>query len=411
MSILWEADATSAKSLRVVLGKDTFVVDSGPAATRRFSADRRESLLVVGPGIDLTSALAICQTLRLERPEVGVVLMRRRLDVTVLGQALRAGVREVVSADDLGSLSEACQRSLELSERLGDGTGSAAQDGRVVTVFAAKGGVGKTTVSTNLAAELASGGSRVLLVDLDLAFGDVGIALGLMPERSMSDLVAMAGHLDAQGLASVVTTHESGLDALCAPSLPADADRIPGSIITEVLRLAKRTYEYVVVDTPPAFTEHVLAAFDASDVSILLATLDIPAIKNLRLTLDTLDLLGHPRDSWVVVLNRSDTKVGLTAADVANSLHRPIAMQIPNSLAVSAAINRGVPIVLDDPRHPVSSAVKTLVRNHVRIPANELARDLAADPAAGVEPVPVADDRADLRHTGPVRRFFRRSEA
>lgn len=399
MSILWESDAAVAENLRLVLGKGMFVVDSGPAALRRFGNDLHESLLVVGPEVDLTAALSVCDQLRLERLEVGVVLMRRRLDVTVLGRALRAGVREVVSSDDLGSLNEACERSLALSGRLGGGNGAGAtHDGRVVTVFAAKGGVGKTTVSTNLAAELASDGSRVLLVDLDLSFGDVGIALGLVPERSMSDVVAMAGHLDEQGLASVVTPHDSGLDALCAPSLPADAERIPGSSITEVLRVAKRMYQYVVVDTPPAFTEHVLAAFDASDVSILLATLDIPAVKNLRLTLHTLDLLGHPRDSWVVVLNRSDTKVGLTTQDVSNSLHRPIAQQIPSSLAVSAAINRGVPIVLDDPKHPVSAALKALARNHVRIRAEDI---------TAREPVLVAAGRPP----SPVRRFLRRREA
>jgi len=158
----------------------------------------------------------------------------------------------------------------------------------------------------------------------------------------------------------------------------------------------------VVVDTPPAFTEHVLAAFDASDVSILLATLDIPAVKNLRLTLDTLDLLGHPRDSWVVVLNRSDTKVGLTTEDVSNSLHRPIAQQIPNSLAVSAAINRGVPIVLDDPRHPVSTALKTLARNHIRVRPEDI---------TVTERAPVAGGRDDGHQPSPVRRFLRRREA
>ena len=142
MTILWEADAAAADNLRLALGKGMSVVDSGPAATRRLGDDRRENLLVVGPDIDLTAALSVCQALRLERPEVGVVLMRRRLDITVLGQALRAGVREVVSSDDIGSLNEACARSLELSAQLGDGNnGSAAHDGHIVTVFAAKGGV------------------------------------------------------------------------------------------------------------------------------------------------------------------------------------------------------------------------------------------------------------------------------
>ena len=404
MTILWETDEGAAENLRMALGARMRVIESGPAATRHLADDRRETLLVVGPDIDLTAALNVTEHLRLERPEVGVVLMRRRLDVTVLSQSLRSGVREVVSADDLAALTEACQRSVELSQRLaGLGDSTSVSDGRVVTVFSAKGGVGKTTVSTNLAAELASDGARVLLVDLDLAFGDVAISLGLVSERTMSDVLAMSGHLDEEGLDSVAARHDSGLHAICAPASPADADRIPAATVTELLRVAKRHYDYIVVDTPPAFTEHVLAAFDMSDVSILLATLDVPAVKNLRLTLDTLDLLGHPRDSWVVVLNRSDAKVGLTADDVAAALHRPIAVQIPSSLAVPAATNRGVPIVLDEPKHPVSSALKALARDYVRVPDGAQRTG---------EPASVSTSRSERRQSVPVgRRFLRRSEA
>ena len=102
-------------------------------------------------------------------------------------------------------------------------------------------------------------------------------------------------------------------------------------------------YDHVVIDTPPAFTEHVLAAFDLSDRYVLLATLDIPALKNLRLTLDMLDLLGYPREGSQVVLNRSDSKVGLTVADVEQTLKTRISALIPSSRAVPASINKGVP--------------------------------------------------------------------
>jgi len=361
-------------------------------------------LLVVGPDVDLTAALTVTEKLRLERPEVGVVLMRRRLDLTLLSHSLRSGVREVVDADDLESLMEGCRRSVELSERLaGHGDSMSRGDGRVITVFSAKGGVGKTTVSTNVAGELASDGSHVLLVDLDLAFGDVAICLGISPERSMTDIVAMSGHLDQQGLSSVVVRHDSGLDVVCAPSSPAEADHIPAATVTELLQVAKGLYDYIVVDTPPAFDEHVLAAFDMSDVSILLATLDVPAVKNLRLTLDTLDLLGHPRESWVVVLNRANSKVGLTIEDVATALHRPIAVQIPSSVSVPAAANRGVLLVLDDPRHPVSTAIKTIVRDNVRV--------VGKDPRTGASDTSAAhrSDHRDLASAG--RRLFRRSGA
>ena len=139
-------------------------------------------------------------------------------------------------SDDLTALADAVRRSREISQKMAGHGADAVQEGKVVTVFSAKGGVGKTTFSTNLSSYLASTGAKVLVVDLDLAFGDVGISLQMLPQNSIVDLVGMAGHLDEQGLESVVTRHESGLDAACAPAEPSDADRIPGSIISELLQ-------------------------------------------------------------------------------------------------------------------------------------------------------------------------------
>lgn len=370
MTVLWDTDPSSRDRYNFALGEGTRVVESAALVSRALQ-DGTEVLVVIGPDIDLQAVCDLADQLRVDRPEVGVVMLRRRLEVTLLAQALRSGVREVVAADDLTGLADAVRRSRDLSVKFaGHSTELGSTEGRVVTVFSAKGGVGKTTFSTNIAAYLASDGARVLLIDLDLAFGDVGISLQMLPQNSIVDLIGMAGHIDEQAIQSVVTTHESGLDALCAPAEPSDADRIPGQVVAEILRVARRTYDYVVVDTPPAFTEHVLAAFDSSDALVLIATLDIPAVKNLRLTLDTLDLLGSPREARIVVLNRSDTKVGLKAEDVVTAIRQDIAIMVPNSTAVPASVNRGVPIVLDEPRHPVSVSLKRLIDEYMREPVN-----------------------------------------
>lgn len=371
MTILWDQNPNAAENYHFALGGQLTTAESAAAVGRALDLSPSEMLVIAGPEVDAQAVCDFTEQLRVERPAVGVIMLRRRLEVTLLAQALRCGVREVVSADDLTALAEASRRSLDLSRRLAGSSGSAVHEGRVVTVFSAKGGVGKTTFSTNLGAYLASTGSRVLLVDLDLAFGDVAISLQILPSRSMNDVVAMAGSLDEQGLASVVTPHSSGLHSVCAPSEPGDADRIPGASVTELLRVARRVYDFVIVDTPPAFSEHVLAAFDVSDVLILLATLDIPAVKNLRLTLDTLDLLGHPKESRVVVLNRSDAKVGLRSDDVVTAIKMPIAVMVPSSTNVPASVNRGVPIVLDEPKHPVSVALRALSDAYIRPPAGE----------------------------------------
>jgi pilus assembly protein CpaE len=156
-------------------------------------------------------------------------------------------------------------------------------------------------------------------------------------------------------------------------------------------------FQYVVIDTPPAFTDHVLAAFDESDVLALIATLDIPALKNLKLTLETLDLLNYPRDKWRIVLNRSDSKVGLAMNEVEKTLGVPIASEIPSSRDVPASINRGVPIVLESPNHAVSAAIKQFAERYVFAGVSSSPTSI---------PKPLRDDR---RSTGLLRRKAKHS--
>ena len=369
MNILWDADPTALERYRFALGPDTQPLDSAPMVARALHENPDIQQVIIGPEVGIDQACDLSEAARLDRPELGVILLRHRMDVTALSQALRSGVREVVTADDHTALVEALRRSRELTARLLDhgGAGAGGREGKVVTVFSAKGGVGKTTLSTNLATYIASTGAKTLLIDLDLAFGDVAISLQLLPNKSIHDAVAMSGHVDDQAISALVTRHEaSGLDVLCAPNDPGHADRIPVSVVNEIIKVARQHYDYVFIDTPPSFTEHVLSACDLSDALILIATLDIPAVKNLRVAIDTLDMLGSPKDARVIVLNRADTKVGLRSEDVVSAIKAPIAVNIPNSLTVPASVNRGVPIVLDDPRGPVSLAIRELADVHVR---------------------------------------------
>jgi pilus assembly protein CpaE len=368
VNILWDADSSALERYRFALGGDTQALDSAAMVARALHENHGIQQVIIGPEVQLEQACDLAEAARLDRPELGVILLRHRVDVTALSQALRSGVREVVVADDHSALVEALRRSSDLTARLvGHASGGPVKEGKVVTVFSAKGGVGKTTLSTNLGTYFASTGTKTILLDLDLAFGDVAISLQLIPSKSVYDAVAMAGNLDEQAISSLVTTHaDSGLDVICAPNDPGDADRIPVSTITELIKVARQHYDFVFVDTPPSFTEHVLAACDMSDALVLIATLDIPAVKNLRVAMDTLDMIGSPKDARVIVLNRADAKVGLRPDDVVAAIKTPIAVNIPNSLTVPASINRGVPIVLDDPKGPVAVALRELAEVHVR---------------------------------------------
>ena len=368
MTILWDLDPAAADMYRFALGGEPTRLDAGPRVSRALEEDPSHTLVVIGADIPLEAACQLAEGVRVARPELGVILLRHRLEVTALAQALRSGVREVVQADDLPALADAVRRSSALTMALaGHHPSVAGREGKIVTVFSAKGGVGKTTLSTNVAAYLASTGARTVLIDLDLMFGDVAISLQLQPQNSLRDLVAMSGHLDLQGIESVVTKHEgSGLHVIAAPSDPSDAYRVPAEVVTELLRVARNNYDYVIVDTPPSFTEQVLAAFDLSDLTLLVATLDIPAVKNLRIAINTLDTLGAPAESRSIVLNRSDAKVGLTPGDVELALKAPISVSVPNSLSVPASVNRGVPIVLDEPRSLVAMSIREVADREIR---------------------------------------------
>ena len=149
--------------------------------------------------------------------------------------------------------------------------------------------------------------------------------------------MALSGRLDETGIASLVTRHESGVDVLLAPSEPGTSEQVSSAVVGEVLQLLKRMYDAVVVDTPPAFSDQVLTAFDQTDDFLLLTTLDIAALKNLKLTLEMLDLLHYPRERWHVVVNRADARVGLSVADVHKTLGVPIAAEIPSTRAIPAA--------------------------------------------------------------------------
>jgi pilus assembly protein CpaE len=366
-----DLDPATADVLHQALGGDTLVVPSFEALRRHLDGHANEDAVVVGPSVDLHTALTLAEQTRVSRPGLAIILVRRRVDTSVLTDALRAGMFEVLEERDLAGLNTAVRRARDLARRLRDASGHGApgeepaKRGTLVTVFSAKGGCGKTTLATNLAAALADRGKReVCLVDLDLAFGDVAIALQLFPAHTIADAVPLAENLDIQGISSLLTPHSPGLTTLVAPVEPG-TEAIPASLVSTILEVLKRNYDFVVVDTPPAFDDHVLAAFDQSDVVALLATLDIPALKNLKLTLETLDLLNYPRERWRLVLNRADSKVGLAVSEVEKTLKAPINAQIPSSRDVPASINRGVPIVLDDPKHPVSLAVKAFAERHV----------------------------------------------
>jgi len=386
MTVIVEVDSGSAEALQAAVGSGTAIVPGLEQLRRHLDVHPGEYAVILGPSVDQAAGVALADTLRVTKPALGVILVRRRVDTAVLADALRAGMREVVEERDLTGLNEAVSRVYALHVALtgsedGESVQSSGPKGQLITVFSAKGGVGKTTVSTNLAAALADGGRKnVCIVDLDLAFGDVSIVMQLFPVHTIADVVGIDRKLDPAAVETLLTDHSPGLKVLAAPVQPEAKDRINGEMVGQILRVLKTQFDFVIVDTPPAFDDVVLQSFDESDLLLLIGTLDVPALKSLKITSETLGLLNHPRDKWRLLLNRADMKVGLTPTEVEKTLDLPIHSSIPQSNDVPASINQGRPLVLENARHPVSQVFRRL--------ADDCAREHAAAATATVEPQP-----------------------
>jgi Flp pilus assembly CpaE family ATPase len=369
MPILCEP-AAGADELLGDLGSEVRTADDLGAAAKLLDSDPAETLVVIGPRAGTEEALGFASALRMVRPAVGVILVRDQTDVDLLNRALQSGVREVVQAGDHAGLEAACRRSRDVSWRLLAATtterSGATVDGKIITVFTAKGGVGKTMLAINLGVVLAQrGANSVCVVDLDLSSGDVAISLLLDPVRTVADAVSMSGHIDTTGAGSLLTPYRSGLEMLLAPVNPGDAEKVPPSLVGELLAVLRTMFDYVVVDTPPHLSEHVLTALDASAHHVLLTTPDVPALKNLRVVLDVLDMLSYPPEIRSVVLNRAEAKLRLSQEDVERVIRAPVVAQIPASRAVPISVNKGTPITLASPGHAVSKAITAFARQRL----------------------------------------------
>ena len=321
-------------------------------------------IVVVGPSIKDARVWAIAEELRISRPEISVIVVRHKLDLPTLSAALTAGIKDVVDSQDASALVNAVRRCEEvegkIAARHSEGKNHSPR-GKIVLVYSAKGGAGKTTISSNLAASIASKNDlRVCLVDLDFQFGDIAVVLRLEPEKSLFDALSMGENIDTNSLSALTIRFEDLFDTLLAPTTPIKQDLVKSENIERVLSLLQSMYDIVIIDSSTAFNEVMAKAFEVADIALLITTLDIPAIKNLKLVMGTLDSLNFPPSRRRVILNRADQKIGISVGDVEDLVSAEVSIKVPNSAEVSQSINDGIPLVIAQPRNPVSKAFEEM---------------------------------------------------
>jgi pilus assembly protein CpaE len=316
--------------------------------------------VVIGPEITEQEAFGLASALDRSGRGAGVVVIANHLQGT-LDRAMAAGVRAVVPPSaDPATLSSAVERAVEAgsSRPTTPAAPEVSRSGRVITVTSPKGGAGKTVLASNLAVSLAGvAPQRVVVVDLDLQFGDIAYAFSMQPTHTVYD--AVAGDLDPTALKVYLTRHTSDLYALCAPDDPAQGERVEASAVGSILEILAEAFEFVVIDTGAGLTEHTLVALDASSDAVFIIDADVPSMRHLAKVVNALDRLGIPARRHFV-LNRADARIGVRIADVLGSVGLHSDLEIPTSRDVPISLSHGVPISLSDPRSSMARGASSL---------------------------------------------------
>lgn len=359
-------NAEQRKSLTLLLGFEDDIDVVGEAATGEDAVQLAMTALpnIVLMDINLPDMDGIRATDLISRqaPGIDIVMMSIQGDPDYLRRSMLAGARNFLvkpfSSDELTSVirqvygvqatRQPAIRAIQqvAAEQPHDGAAER-RSAKVFAVFSPKGGTGCTSTAVNLAVAIRQlSGKSVALVDAHLLFGDVGVLLNLHDHKSISDLVRIADQLDDRVVSQTMTQHSSGVSVLTSPPSPELSEHVTPDVIKQVLETMSGMFDYIVVDTYPSFADTTLAVFDAADRILVLMTLEMTALKNIRLFLDVADKLRYPKDKVAIVVNRFDRGQTIKTEDIESSLHRPVEFRITNNPALATlSINQGVPFV------------------------------------------------------------------
>jgi pilus assembly protein CpaE len=373
-----EADPAVRSRLVMQLGEHAIPLETMQGVEERYGA--APFVLVLGPSCSRGSDLGGAESLLGRRSDIGAILIAEDLSTDLFQRAMRSGVRDVLGSPvDTGQLNEAVSRigqTLVAGGRPSTVGGSGfdadgGELGRVITVFSTKGGAGKSVMATNLGVLLAQRAEgTVALVDADLQFGDIAVMLKLAPQHTVVDAVGSFDRLDVGFLETLLSTHpQSGLKVLPAPLEPAFADQIGADQMVKIVQLLRTFCDFVVIDTPAYFNEVVLGLIEESDDVVLVAGMDIPNIKNVKIGLQTLRLLNTPMSKIHLILNRANSKVKLEVSEVERTLQVKAEALVPSDVVVPQSVNKGMPVVLDAPKSAIAKSLEQVA--DLFLPASE----------------------------------------
>lgn len=318
------------------------------------------------------------ETILKKVPFTKVVFLSVQTDTNYMRRAMAVGARDFLSKppniDELigaiqraGKLAQEERTKFEQQKAAASGSGPSAMagfgvDGKVISVYSPKGGSGTTMTAVNLALALQSPQRKCVIVDANMQYGDVAVFINEQCKNSMLDLTPIVDELDPEIVQDVMTIHQaSGLNILAAPIRPEITDKASSEQVSKLLRYLKNLYSYIIVDTTPSLNEIVQGALEVSDLIVLVATQEIPTIKNCHLFLSLMDSVGIPRDRILLVVNKLNKLVAITPEKIGENLKQTSILTIPlDDRTVSYSINRGIPFFLENKTIPMSKSIQTI---------------------------------------------------
>ncbi len=376
MSTIWTlaVNTSLAKAIVALPGHEVVVMDRDEVA-RKAQAEGMESfagldttlrphIVVIGDEIALGEALSIAHVIDTSAPQVEVMLVAEP-DTDLALRAMRVGIREIltptISGDDLKVLIHRVSASLTQRSTTTAATPRESESGRIIVIASPKGGVGKSTIASNLMIALAARAPmQTVLVDLDVQFGDAANLLDLKPAHSLEDAFGPAAALDTLILKTFLTVHPSGFYVLCGAESPTVGDRVEAAHVRRLLSQLASQFRYVVVDTSAGLSEHTLAALEEANDVVLVSSMDVTSIRALRREVDLLGELELLPTSRHLVVNFTDRRSGLTDRDIENVIGMPVAVSIARSADAPLAGNRGEPLMLAKRPGPVATGIVQL---------------------------------------------------
>ena len=326
-------------------------------------------IVVLGPQVSRQTAMSLASMLDAMAPQITVVLVAEPT-ADVMLEAIRAGVRDVLppeASDEeyrimlLKAHDHATRRTVRRATE--EPAEIRVVESRVVVVASPKGGVGKSTIAVNLAVGLARQAPQdVVLVDLDLQFGDVATHLDLKPAHSLADAFASRGGLDTLLLKTFLTAHPAGFYALCGSESPAAADKIGPKQVRELLASLASQFRYVIVDTGSGLDEPTLAALEEANDAVFVSSMDVASVRNVRKEIEVLATLNILPARRHLLLNFADRQAGLSVRDVEAVVGLPVNVVVPRSPEVALSSNRGVPVLMEKKGGPAAKAMNNVVR-------------------------------------------------